>query len=956
MQITSLLMPGIAAASGGSTKNSLDTTGKAGQFLSELMALLGPEQTQPATALANSTTSLELAGFSQEVNHALEAIVAEAAANPEGMPEEQAAALWEQLLDAAGIESCGAEETSASALVSALAKALSSSQPSSPEAEQQEAASSTESKEPMGREQFEALLAQVVQTASALPVMPAAESLQNASAMEDSGLAETGGTSRQLAQLAAVLPSSSSSPDGVNRLPSPIATETSAVNTSAKYSPVYPTKASNTETVIAAFQQTPVETGTPASIPVKTDATASAPVQKAESTVKYTVATPSANAATPVANTDATANTPVQKTESTVKYAVTTPSANAATPVANTDATANTPVQKAESTVKYTVATPSVNAATPVANTDATASTPVQKAESTVKYTVATPSVNAATPAANTDATASTPVQKAESTVKYAVTTPAANAATPAADTDATASTPVQKTESTVKYAVTTPAANAATPVADTEASMVAEQNSVESAVALPKIATEATVAATRATVKESTPAEEAVYIQQDSSTVEIVNATAPEPTAQKEAIPASSAPNSTQPAAQGQNTGEAVPKALEEVKSAHQTVETKIEATGATPKVADTPSAAKEPDAASSTPSGAEKTVLPTLSSEQTPPPARSTAQSTIVQMADDLAQPETVETAVAVKMPAESQKPLASNASYIVENDMAAETENVTFEVTGETATANAQSKSSDTGSSLTEEAAPSSNTTDSSETLDNAVPEEANESSVRILPKSRAQYELESTEPSKQTAPITQAGAVAGQSMDASASPEASASTAAMQQAPPSQIEVRTSTIQTSVPAAAPIIEHATLETLGDTAIRSIRLTAPDGEQTITVRLSPASLGEVRIEVTHSQDSMNIRLASSNAGVRELLEAQAPHLRQNLALDGIDKTNVSVSAQMSSGQDTSGSMGRQGSPATPQSMPAHTRPFYSEAQTNSSPRTARGSRHEGALNVFV
>jgi flagellar hook-length control protein FliK len=147
-------------------------------------------------------------------------------------------------------------------------------------------------------------------------------------------------------------------------------------------------------------------------------------------------------------------------------------------------------------------------------------------------------------------------------------------------------------------------------------------------------------------------------------------------------------------------------------------------------------------------------------------------------------------------------------------------------------------------------------------------------------------------------------------------------------------------------------------ATIDTVGDVALRSVRYLTAEGERTFTVRLVPASLGEVRIDVTQALDgALTVRMASANAEVRQALEAQLQSLRQSLAREQGQAVEVAIAAQMGGGQDASRSHGGRAAPqgaagGTTGNAPGRIVP----AQPAAGAAASRAAHHNGALNLFV
>jgi flagellar hook-length control protein FliK len=120
-------------------------------------------------------------------------------------------------------------------------------------------------------------------------------------------------------------------------------------------------------------------------------------------------------------------------------------------------------------------------------------------------------------------------------------------------------------------------------------------------------------------------------------------------------------------------------------------------------------------------------------------------------------------------------------------------------------------------------------------------------------------------------------------------------------------------------------------ATMETVPDTVVKSVRLMLSNGEKTLNVRLAPPSLGELHIQVSGSDDAITVRLVSSNPAVRDALEGQLTGLREILGKTGVSLTSISVSADAGSSMQSGGghfagssSGQRYSAPDTPYSRP--------------------------------
>ncbi len=95
------------------------------------------------------------------------------------------------------------------------------------------------------------------------------------------------------------------------------------------------------------------------------------------------------------------------------------------------------------------------------------------------------------------------------------------------------------------------------------------------------------------------------------------------------------------------------------------------------------------------------------------------------------------------------------------------------------------------------------------------------------------------------------------------------------------------------------------RTSLSDIAQTAVRSVRYLARNGEQRMTLRLIPESLGEVHIEVVSTKDAMSIKLIAESAVVRDAMEAQTHQLRDSLSREGLDVRTITVSEESGSGR---------------------------------------------------
>ncbi len=157
--------------------------------------------------------------------------------------------------------------------------------------------------------------------------------------------------------------------------------------------------------------------------------------------------------------------------------------------------------------------------------------------------------------------------------------------------------------------------------------------------------------------------------------------------------------------------------------------------------------------------------------------------------------------------------------------------------------------------------------------------------------------------------------------------------------------------------SAPKAAPSPESPSWRDVAEPVIKQVRYMAANGEKRLTVRLEPESLGEVRLEVSSSGSELNVRLASTNEGVREILEARVHDLRHALARQGVEATRVTVSTDLPGGQTSGGALERQAFDFTGYGRSASgNRTTYQAPQGAPDALPARRTHHEGTLNVFV
>lgn len=114
--------------------------------------------------------------------------------------------------------------------------------------------------------------------------------------------------------------------------------------------------------------------------------------------------------------------------------------------------------------------------------------------------------------------------------------------------------------------------------------------------------------------------------------------------------------------------------------------------------------------------------------------------------------------------------------------------------------------------------------------------------------------------------------------------------------------------------SAPAIIHLEEPVSPEAIREVAVRTVRFSMAQGENSVTIRLSPESLGDMVVEVKSSHEALHVRITASAPTVREALEGQVHGLREALAREGIHATTVSVAADPGQGHSAAQYGGRQ------------------------------------------
>jgi len=119
------------------------------------------------------------------------------------------------------------------------------------------------------------------------------------------------------------------------------------------------------------------------------------------------------------------------------------------------------------------------------------------------------------------------------------------------------------------------------------------------------------------------------------------------------------------------------------------------------------------------------------------------------------------------------------------------------------------------------------------------------------------------------------------------------------------------------QASAPVAAPVISAP----LGSsewqqTISQNITLFTKQGQQSAELRLHPEDLGQVQISLKIDDNQAQIQMVSQHSHVRAALEAALPVLRTQLAENGIQLGQSSISSESSAGQQQSFSQQQQAS----------------------------------------
>ncbi|HAZ75331.1 flagellar hook length control protein FliK [Pseudescherichia sp.] len=119
------------------------------------------------------------------------------------------------------------------------------------------------------------------------------------------------------------------------------------------------------------------------------------------------------------------------------------------------------------------------------------------------------------------------------------------------------------------------------------------------------------------------------------------------------------------------------------------------------------------------------------------------------------------------------------------------------------------------------------------------------------------------------------------------------------------------------QASAPVAAPVISVP----LGSsewqqTISQNITLFTRQGQQSAELRLHPEDLGQVQISLKIDDNQAQLQMVSQHSHVRAALEAALPVLRTQLAENGIQLGQSSISSESSAGQQQSSSQQQQAS----------------------------------------
>ena len=119
------------------------------------------------------------------------------------------------------------------------------------------------------------------------------------------------------------------------------------------------------------------------------------------------------------------------------------------------------------------------------------------------------------------------------------------------------------------------------------------------------------------------------------------------------------------------------------------------------------------------------------------------------------------------------------------------------------------------------------------------------------------------------------------------------------------------------QASAPVAAPVISAP----LGSsewqqTISQNITLFTRQGQQSAELRLHPEDLGQVQISLKIDDNQAQLQMVSQHSHVRAALEAALPVLRTQLAENGIQLGQSSISSESSAGQQHSSSQQQQAS----------------------------------------
>jgi flagellar hook-length control protein FliK len=156
--------------------------------------------------------------------------------------------------------------------------------------------------------------------------------------------------------------------------------------------------------------------------------------------------------------------------------------------------------------------------------------------------------------------------------------------------------------------------------------------------------------------------------------------------------------------------------------------------------------------------------------------------------------------------------------------------------------------------------------------------------------------------------QTTPLAASAAVHA---EADSTPTATASTT-----PLAPVMAHTTAQPTAVPPAAAATVHAPLGSPDwqQSVSQHITMFTRQGQQTAELRLHPEELGQVHITLKMDDNQAQLQMVSPHSHVRAALEAALPTLRTQLADNGIQLGQSSISSESSSGQQQQQSFAQQ------------------------------------------